>query len=292
MVNLDIDVELLAKYAYLLAGNQGVSQTKAARGNECSPTKKFYAQTGYNANNLVKDLDLNDPKNRYAIIKMMKQSEIMQLIPLMDKKALLTGMKFFTKEKLSVILSYLPEEMLAKMLQNMFNPEQIMEMMPVQTVRKFLTNQKIDKKNIFKYMEKQMKPQELKEMYKEATGKEIGTDKKDEMIGKFAQLNPMMFKDALQSMDPKHAKGMAAFVIEEQPELLQEFSGLQMSHCFDKLTKGEIIEGMEALDNEVLGKITENLPPQLLEQVVTQIDPEVFAEKLLGDLSAVLEKLA
>ena len=65
-----------------------------------------------------------------------------------------------------------------------------------------------------------------------------------------------------------------------------------MSHCFDKSTKSELIAGMESLDNEVLGKIAENLPPQLLEQVVTQIDPEVFAEKLLTDLSAVLEKLA
>lgn len=292
MVNLDIDVELLAKYAHLLTRTLGTDKTQQSQGAEKSGKAKFYETSGYNAKNLVEDLDLTDPKNRYAIIKQMKQSEIMQLIPLMEKKALLTGMKFFTKEKLSVILSYLPEEMLAKMLQTMYNPEQIMEMMPIQTVRKFLTNNKIDKKNIFKYMEEQMKPQELKEMYKEATGKDIGTNNKTEMVGKFEQLNPMLFNDALQSMNPKHAKGMAAFVIEQQPELLQEFSGLQMSHCFDKSTKSELIAGMESLDNEVLGKIAENLPPQLLEQVVTQIDPEVFAEKLLTDLSAVLEKLA
>ena len=292
MVNLDIDVELLAKYAHLLAKTQGVSQAQGAEKTQGSEKSKFYEQSGYGAKNLVEDLDLRDPKNRYAIIKMMKQSEIMQLIPLMEKKALLNGMKFFTKEKLSVILSYLPEEMLAKMLQTMYNPEQIMEMMPVQTVRKFLTNTKIDQKNIFKYMEEQMKPQELKEMYKEATGKDIGTNNKEEMIGKFGELNPMLFNDALQAMNPKHAKGMAAFVIEQQPELLQEFSGLQMSHCFDKSTKLELIDGMQALDNEVLGKIIENLPPQLMEQVVTQIDPEVFADKLLTDLSAVLEKLA
>ena len=95
----------------------------------------------------------------------------------------------------------------------------------------------------------------------------------------------MLFNDALNAMQPKHAKGMATAVLEEQPELLQEFSGLQMSHCFDKLTKAELINGMESLDNEVLGKIATNLPPQLLEQVVTQIDPEVFAKKLLHNFS-------
>ena len=58
-----------------------------AKETEGSPKSKFYEKSGYSAKNLVQDLDLNDPKNRYAIIKMMKQSEIMQLLPLMSKKA-------------------------------------------------------------------------------------------------------------------------------------------------------------------------------------------------------------
>ena len=129
-------------------------------------------------------------------------------------------------------------------------------------------------------------------MYREATGKDIGTNNKEQMIAKLGMLNPMLFNDALQAMNPKHTKGMATFILEEQPELLQEFSGSQLSICLDKSMKAEIIDGMEALDEDTLGKLLENLPPQLLEQVVTQIDPEVFADKLLTDLTKVLEKLA
>ena len=141
MVNLDIDIELLTKYAYLLTQNQGISALKGTKGAQKSNgTKgtKFYEQKGYNAKNLVEDLDLRDPKNRYAIIKLMKQSEIMQLIPLLAKKAMLKGMKFFTKDKLSIILSYLPEEMLAKVLQTMYSPKEIMELMNMNEKNPFL----------------------------------------------------------------------------------------------------------------------------------------------------------
>ena len=290
MVNLDIDIELLTKYASLL-GLQKSGSTNKNQEAQSANGSKFYEQNGYSAKQLIEDFDLRDPKNRYALIKLMKESEVLKLLPLLEKKAMLRGMKFFTKDKLSNILSYLPEEMLAKVLQTMYNSQEIMELLPVQTVRKFLTNDKIDKKNIFKYMEQQMKPAEIKEMYKQATGEDIGTENKEEMIAKMGTLNPMVFNQALESMNPKHTKGMGAFVLQEQPELLQEISGSQLSICFDKSMKEDIIKGMEALEPDALTQILTNLPPQLMEQVVTQIDPEVFAEKLLQDMTQVLDKL-
>ena len=294
MVNLDIDMDLLTKYAYLIQG-QNVSGSKSANNSQedgKAEGTKFYEQKGYNAKNLVDDLDLRDPKTRYAIIKAMKESQIMELLPLLSKKALLKGMKFFTKEKLSVLLSYLPEEELAKVMQNMFSPKEMMELMPTNCIKKFLTNDKIDRQNILKYMDKNMKPEELKYMYMQATGKDIGTNNKDEMIAKLGNLKPNYFNDALMEMDKKSTKGMAAFVLEQQPELTKEFSSLQMSMCLDKCPKQEIIDGMEVLNTDVLTKVIENLPPQLLQQVATQIEPEVFAEKLLKDMTDVLDKLS
>jgi len=204
---------------------------------------------------------------------------------------MLKGFQFFTKDKLSTLLSYLPEELLGQVCREMYSPEQMMELMPTNVVRKFLTNKKIDKKNIFKYMEEEMKPEELKDMYKQATGQSIGTNNKEEMIGKIGSLKPEAFKDAMQSMSPKHTKGMATFILNEQPDLLEEFSSLEMSMCFDKSSKNDIIKGLDALEPEALGKVLENLPPQLMEQVVTQIDPEVFADQLLNNLSDVLDRM-
>ena len=49
---------------------------------------------------------------------------------------------------------------------------------------------------------------------------------------------------------------------------------------FYRVRKSEIIDGMATLEPEVLCKLAENLPPELLEQVVTMLDPEVFADYL------------
>lgn len=299
MVNLDIDMELLAKYAYLIQG-QGIARTnnanasdneEGAEGVNGANGTKFYRQKGYGAKNLVEDLDLRDPKVRYAIIKEMKESEVLKLLPLLSKKALLRGMQFFTRDKLSTLLSYLPEELLAKVCQNMFTPKQMIELMPLKAVQKFLTNKKIDKKNIEKYMNEEMKPQELRDMYMQATGRDIGTNNKEEMSAKICSLKPDMFKDAICAMHPKHVKGMATMVLKEQPELTKEFSSLDMSMCFDKCMKADIIKGLSVLEPEELSKVLENLPPQLLEQVVTQIDPEIFADQLLNQLSDVLDRM-
>lgn len=296
MVNLDIDMDLLAKYAHLIQGQgvmgaKGTENSQEEEGVAAGEGTKFYKQRGYGAKNLVEDLDLRDPKVRYAIIKMMKESEVMKLLPLLSKKAMLQGMKFFTAEKLSTLLSYLPEEMLAKMCQGMFSPKQMMELMPLKCVRKFLTNQKIDKNSIFKYMDEQMKPTEIAAMYQQATGVGIGTTNKEEMLGKMASLDKKTFNKALQFMNPKDTKNMAAAILKEQPELTKEFSSLEMSMCFDKCSKNEIIKGMDELDTDALQKVLENLPPQLLEQVVTQIDPEIFADQLLNNLSQVLDRM-
>jgi len=91
MVNLDIDMELLTKYAYLIQGQgiMGTQGSQSAQENEGADGvegTKFYKQKGYSADDLVEDLDLRDPKVRYAIIKQMKQSEIMKLLPLLSKK--------------------------------------------------------------------------------------------------------------------------------------------------------------------------------------------------------------
>ncbi len=292
MINFDIDMDLLTKYAYLIQGQGAVASqgTQETQGSDGEGTK-FYQKKGYGAKNLIQDLDLKDPKNRYLLIRMMKQSQIMELLPLLDKKALLNGMKFFTKDKLSILLSYLPEEQMVKVMQQMFSPKEMMELMPKNVVSKFLTNTKIDKQNMLKYMDEQMKPQELQAIYKHATGKSLNCSNKDEMIAKIGNLNPQLFNDAIKDMDPKHTKGMGTFVLEQQPELMKEFSSLQMSMCLDKCSKSDIIEGMGALDEDVISKVAENLPPQLIEQVVTQIDPEVFADKLLTDLTSVLDKL-
>ena len=82
-LNLDIDIELLTKYAYLFDLN-GINSSEKASGEQENPQGaegvKFYKQKGYNKSNLVKDLNLNDPKVRYSLIRMLKNYDITKLL--------------------------------------------------------------------------------------------------------------------------------------------------------------------------------------------------------------------
>ena len=72
MVNLDIDIELLTKYASLLGLQKSGSVNKNQEAQSTNGSK-FYEQNGYSSKQLIEDFDLRDPKNRYAIIKLMKE---------------------------------------------------------------------------------------------------------------------------------------------------------------------------------------------------------------------------
>lgn len=293
-LNLDIDIELLTKYAYLFDLN-GINSSEKSSGEQENAKGaegvKFYKQKGYNKSNLVKDLNLNDPKVRYSLIRMLKNYDITKLLYKMEKKDLLRAMKFFTHDKLVSILSALPEEILSTMLQKMFSPKEIMSLLPKKTVDKYLQSNKISKKYILEFMQKEMKPEELREMLSYATGTPVDTMDKDKLVGTFAALKPEIFKESLTYMSYKSTKEMGAFILERQPETLQEIPSEKMAACLDKSMKSEIIDGMSTLEPEVLGKIAENLPPELLEQVVTMLDPEVFAEYLLENGTDVLDEL-
>lgn len=289
MVNMDIDVELLTQYAYLLT-NQQAGKTSKSDKSKKTGAAKFYEKPNYNSSQLVKDLNLSDPKVRYQLIKMMKSSDLSYLLKRLPKKQLLLAMKFFTKEKLAKILGSIPQEEIIKVLKNMYSNKQIMEMLPEATLKKFLASDKIDKKNVMEYL-KQLSPQELNKMYEEATGQRMNTSNKNDMLQQINALKPEKFLEAIQSLPKKHLVGLSAHLLKEQPELFKEIPTERLSECFQKSFKGDMIQGMAALDKELLTNIAQSLPPQLIQQVVTMIDPKDLADVLLQNCTDLLGKL-
>ncbi|MDD3593749.1 MAG: hypothetical protein PHX18_03875 [Candidatus Gastranaerophilales bacterium] len=286
---MDIDVELLTQYAHLLTSQQAGRTSKSGKSKK-SGAAKFYEKSNYNSSQLVKDLNLNDPKVRYQLIKMMKSSDVSYLLKLLQKKHLLLGMKFFTKEKLAKILGSIPQEEMIKVLKNMYTNKQIMEMLPEATLKRFLASDKIEKKNVMEYL-KQLNPQELNKMYEEATGQRMNTSNKSDMLKQIEALKPEKFLEAIQSLPKKHLVGLSAHLLKEQPELFKEIPTDRLSECFEKSLKGDMIQGMAALDKELLVNIAQGLPPQLIQQVVTMIDPKDLANVLLENCTDLLGKL-
>ena len=58
------------------------------------------------------------------------------------------------------------------------------------------------------------------------------------------------------------------------------------------MEKHDILKCMDVLDPEFLIPMVEELPPDLLQVVATQIDPRIFAQVLIDEFPDVLSKIA
>ena len=78
---------------------------------------------------------------------------------------------------------------------------------------------------------------------------------------------------------------------QEDPKLWEEFSVKTLTKPLELLDKPEVIKGMAKLEDDMLIKVIENLPNDLLSVVVTQIDPEAFADVLSNKYQEILKNV-
>ena len=77
-------------------------------------------------------------------------------------------------------------------------------------------------------------------------------------------------------------------ILQEQPELFEEFSADAMTHPFKSMEKEEVLKCLTVLSTEELMPMVEDLPSDVMSLIATQIDPQVFAEMLGSEFTDVL----
>lgn len=298
MISLDTNLLLQLPKHYLLNSKRinsdaykGIEQYSEAKSTSNTRNSKFYNQVGYNSHQLIQDLKLQDPKNRFILIKMMNSSDLRALLFKLNKKSLLNGLKFFTKEKLLRMLKNLPKSDLVAILKEVFTNKEILEMMPVKDIQKFLGSEKIDKNEVFKHFQT-LSINELSQIYEAATGKQINKKNHGEMLKELRDLRPEQFTEGLRGMPYKKMIELTKHLVDKDKSLFKEFSTEALIRPMGRMLKTELIEGMNVISNDILVKLVGELPDAMLSQVVTQIDPQKFADILLKNFTKLLDKIA
>jgi len=302
LIELNVDLSFLSKYFELSTSRVNSYSTKTIE-----EIMKLEEQNGntqvsefagilQNPNKVVELFRLMDPENRYMIIKNLSSEDLNKLLPYLKKDDLVWGLKYFTKDKLMELIQQLPKQELFSVVFQNFTLEDIVKLMPTDELNEFLNNDKIEKNDIMKYFN-QLEFKDLMRLFSEYFGDEFLTqdenaENRTMMLQTIQNLSPQDFNKFIMNMQVEDKGSLILNLVENKPELLMEFQNKSIARPMMLLEKAEILKSLNVLENELLIKMVEHLPEDLIQVVASQIDPEVFATILVDKFSDILKQIS
>ena len=266
-----------------------IIEAEAASGNTLAVQLAQEIMT--NVSLLIEIFKLTDPNNRYMILMNLNEDQIKDFLPLMEEEDLNYGLNFFTQDQLLKMLEHLPAEELVKTVMEMFSQENIIQFLPEKQLDKILTDHTLDKNKVLEHL-KSIPPEYLAQILETVTGQASQDKNSVQLTDEISKLNPLEFKDALTSLEPSQKQNLTLALCKENPELFQ----IVDAHAYttmidDNKQKPEIVKAMAVINSDEIIKMIKELPKELMAIVVTQLDPEKFAEQVLKKTPKVIAEL-
>ncbi len=297
MIQLNLDLNYFTQYfeittqrlnEYSSKSIEEIMELELEQGNDYAALISSAMQ---NPQKLAKLLQLVDPKNRYLIIRNLSENDLDKLIPYLEQDDLLWGLRYFRVDKIMEMLNKLPTEELMSVVLQRFTLKDIFMLMPTEEMDKFFENEKVERKDVMKHFEA-LDPSELERILVEQFGSVMKEKTQEEQLKFMESLKDDDFTKMLQGMKKRDKIDLMVSLCKEKPKLLEEINPECLTNPMRTMEKHDILQCMSVLDPEFLIPMVQELPPDLLQVVATQIDPQVFAQVLIDEFPDVLSKIA
>ena len=266
-----------------------IIEAEAASGNPLAVELAQEIMT--NVSLLIEIFKLTDPENRHMILMNLKESQIKDFLPLLEKEDLCQGLKFFSQEQLLKMLEHIPPEQLMNTVLELFSKEDVIQLLPEKQLDKILTDHTTDKNKVLEHL-KSIPPEYLAQILETVTGQPCKSQDSIDLSKQIGQLGPLEYKDALTSLQPAQKQQLTLALCKENPELFQIADAEAYTNIInDQKQKPELVKAMAVIERDEIIKMINELPKELMALVVTQLDPEQFAEQILKKTPEVIAEL-
>ncbi|MFH0701957.1 MAG: hypothetical protein V2B14_00260 [bacterium] len=279
MITLDTD---LIQSLMLNSGFSGLNIAALSENQnqeEIPEIKELNNNGDLDFNEILKDLKLHNPNNRLAVLSLLKHSELLQIARLLEKDKLVIGLKFFTLPKLLKFIQQLPMDELVKILLQVFSKSEVLTLLPMKELMKFLDSSKINYGDLSKIL--QTLPNHLlAQILESIKGESVGNKSNEELIKELGAFKQNLLIEGLKSLPYKELLSIISKLIENNNDLFNEFSKESLLETIGRSHKLSLVEGMKALDPELIIKMLDELPNSLLSQVLVLLDYNKLSEVL------------
>lgn len=239
---------------------------------------------------LLEALQLAEPFNKLNILSKLNEKQLEDLLPLLEKEDLVIGLNFFTKEKLLELTGKIPMEQLVDVVLENFPPEKLMKLFKDEDFNMLFANKDLDKELVFKHLQG-LPPEVLAQMLEAVTGMPVNNMDPAILSKQICMLDDEEYLLALTSMKQEMKMLFTYNMLEDDKKVYELFNPESFVGVMEYQQKPELVKSMHVVKDENLINIIRELPRELLAIVLTQIDPNVFAEVLVEKYQGLLATL-
>lgn len=293
MLQLQVDFGLLNKIfdipysrivQYADKDFKEIMELEAQQGNKKA---EDYEEILSNPDKILEIFKLANVENKLLILQNMSEGDLDNLLPYLKHEQLTVGLNFFTEEKLLKMCEELPKDVLVAMVFEKFDTVDVLSMMDESAMNKILSEPDVERNHAQKYFES-LDQKTLEMIMIQAYGYEYKGKEKDEYTEKLSDLSNDKFKSFMYSLEKKSKIGLINGLVEQDEDLLLLFKSEDLLAPMELLMKDDKIKLMSTLDDEFLIPMIQELPIDLTQIVLTQIDPKEFSEILSEDFKDIL----
>jgi len=264
-------------------------EAEAAQGNKSAVN--FEDEVFNDADSILKLYQLTSPKNRFLILKNLKSDELQYLMQFLSEDVLQDSLRYLSQDKLMKLVSQLPKQKLATIVFNAFSVQDFLKVTQEKEINKFFQSPKIEKNKIIKAVEG-LDQNKLQGMMELMTGQPCAHCDSREVQAKLLALDDKKFQKTLEAFNPETKSALVMNMVEDNPEYLLEFSTNAMMKPLTQLDKNDFLKTLTVLEPEDCLNMLQELPEDIMPLVVTQIEPEVFAQLLSTNFKDILKEIA
>lgn len=296
MIQLNVDFSLLTKFfglstskvsQYANKSFEEIMELEAQQGNKLAEN---YKQILSNPQKIKEIFKLANVENKYIILENMSEHDKDNLLPYLNQEQLTNGLYYFTEEKLLSMAQELPVEALIPMIFSKFNMFDVLKYMEDSDMNNFLNEAKVERKYSRNYFES-LRTKDLQDLMIKQFGLEYEDKTKEECLEQLDLLDNSDYKQFLFNFDKKDKMNLINGIVGQEDNLLTLFDSYTLTRPMTSLMQNDMVELMGVLDPEFLIPMIQELPENLTQVVLTQIDADLFSEILTDDYQDILKDI-
>ena len=296
MIQLQVDFTLLNKFFGVPAAKipqyankdiEEIMQLEAAQGNTKA---RDYKQILSDPEKILEIFKLTNIENKFIILQNMSEDDLDELLPYLKQEQLVLGLNFFTEEKLVTMCKELPQEELVIMIFEKFSFFDVANLMDVSAMDKFLQQPTVERKYAQNYFES-LSQKELEKLMVGIYGGDFKGKSSKEYTEHLESLNDKDYQRFMLSLEREDKINLMAGIVKQDEKLLLLFEPDDLVRPMELLMKEDKVKLMSNLDSEFLIPMIQELPIDLTQIVLTQIDPKDFSEILARDFQDILSSV-
>lgn len=296
MIQLQVDFSLLNRFFGIPASKltqyankdlEEIMKIEAAQGNEkAAQYKKILSDP----DKIMEIFKLSNVENKFIILQNMSEADLDKLLPYLNQEQLAKGLNFFTEEKLMTMCEHLPIEEIIGMVFEKFNLVDVLTLMKEDSMDQFMMQPDVEKRYVYNYFEN-MDQKALEKIMIQSFGANMEGKTSKEYNEHLQNLDDNDFNTFILSLEREAKIGLIDGIVKQDQELLTLFKPDDLIRPMELIMKQDKIKMMQGLEAEFLVPMIQELPMDLTQIVLTQIDPREFSEILAEDFQDILSSV-